>query len=136
MRTQQDTKHPTLPYSGWRMVPTIFLNHCGSLTQELVVHYSFSLYQLGHCDFHPATFSHPLEADLSRSLLSGTMFSNPNSGNYLQFCCRLERRLLGIEPTVPSVQKLRIRRRGIFCACFSVQHLTPNARVRLTVKDE
>lgn len=68
---------------------------------------------LGHRDFHPTTFSHPLEADLSRSLLSGTVFSNPNSDNYLWFCCRLERQLLGIESPFPSVQKLRVRRRSI-----------------------
>lgn len=63
--------------------------------------------------FHPTTFCHPLEADLSRSLLSGTVFSNPNSDNYLWFCCWLERRLLDIESPFPSIQKLRVRRRGI-----------------------
>lgn len=110
--SQQDTGHlfnPSLLWVG--IVPTMCWNHCGILTQELVV-YCF-LIVLGHCDFHPATFSHPLEADLSKSLLSGTVFSNPNSDNYLWFCCWLERQLLGIESTFPSVQKLRVRSRGL-----------------------
>lgn len=111
--TQQDTEHlfdPPLLWMGngtnnilkplWELDP-----RTGCILLCLIV--------LGHCDFHPATFSHPLEADLSRSLLSGTVFSNPNSDNYLWFCCWLERRLLGIESTFPSVQKLRVRRRGI-----------------------
>ena len=72
---------------------------------------------LSHCTrplwLSSCYISHPLEADLSRRLLSGTVFSNPNSDNYLWFCCWLERQLPGIESTFPSVQKLRVRRRGI-----------------------
>lgn len=102
MLTQQDPEHlfnPPLLWMGngansilkplWELDP-----RTGCVLLFLIV--------LGHRDFHPAMFSHPLEADLSRSLLSGTVFSNPNSDNYLWFC-RLERQLLGIESTFPSV---------------------------------